>query len=335
MSPAKPYRVRAWRARLTHEQWLAVRREGIGSSDAPAIVGLSPWASPLSVYLDKIGTLPPTPDTPAMAMGRLLEAVIADVVARETGWRVRQAGTVLQSRSDPWLLADLDRWIGLPDVGVCPLEIKAVGPRQADAWADDQVPPHVLIQVYHQLLVTGAPEAVVAGMVWGQPVYIRRVRPDPGRLDTLRDLERRFWYEHVLPRRPPPVDASTVTAAAIRAAFDPEPDRVVELPEAARASLALRARLQSQMDAMAAHIREIDSQLQLWLGDAGQGLLEGALACRWIQTVRTDIDVKRLRAEQPDVAARYTRAVTTRRWDARPGMRLAAPFFEEEEPHVL
>jgi putative phage-type endonuclease len=321
MSVAKPYRVRAWRARLTHEQWLAVRREGLGSSDAPAVVGLSPWASPLSVYLDKIGALPPTPDTPAMAMGRTLEAVIADLVARETGWRVRQAGAVLQSRAHPWLLADLDRWIGIPDVGECPLEIKAVGPRQADAWADGQIPPHVLIQVYHQLLVTGAPEGVVAGLVWGQTVHIHRIQPDPGRLDTLLDIERRFWQEHVLARRPPPVDASAATTAAIRAAFQPDPDRAVELPEAAKAYLALRAQLQRQADALATQIREIDAQLQLWLGDAGQGLIEGAVACRWIQHTRTDLDVKRLRADQPDLARRYERVTAGRRWDPGPGMK--------------
>lgn len=43
---------------LTRDDWLAVRRTGIGSSDAAAAVGLNPYMSPLELWLDKTGRAP-------------------------------------------------------------------------------------------------------------------------------------------------------------------------------------------------------------------------------------------------------------------------------------
>ena len=40
---------------LPHEDWLAVRRQGIGSSDAAAAVGLTPYKSQLELWLEKTG----------------------------------------------------------------------------------------------------------------------------------------------------------------------------------------------------------------------------------------------------------------------------------------
>ena len=45
-------------AGMSRGQWLQARRRGIGGSDAPALMGASPWATPLSVYADKMGFLP-------------------------------------------------------------------------------------------------------------------------------------------------------------------------------------------------------------------------------------------------------------------------------------
>ena len=44
---------------LTREQWLAIRKLGIGSSDAAVAVGLSPYKCPLSLWLEKTGRKEP------------------------------------------------------------------------------------------------------------------------------------------------------------------------------------------------------------------------------------------------------------------------------------
>ena len=39
---------------LSHEEWLKLRKKGIGGSDAGAVCGVNPFCSAISVYMDKI-----------------------------------------------------------------------------------------------------------------------------------------------------------------------------------------------------------------------------------------------------------------------------------------
>lgn len=58
---------------MSREDWLRQRRKSIGGSDAAAIVGLSVWASPYSLWAEKTGKLPDKADNEAMRQGRDLE----------------------------------------------------------------------------------------------------------------------------------------------------------------------------------------------------------------------------------------------------------------------
>lgn len=93
---------------LTREEWLALRRRGIGGSDVAAILGLSKWHSPLDVYRDKIGEGADQPDSPAMEWGRRLEPVIREKYAEATGLAVEKPDLMLISGDHPYMVADLD-----------------------------------------------------------------------------------------------------------------------------------------------------------------------------------------------------------------------------------
>ena len=72
---------------LSREAWLQIRMRGIGSSDAAVAVGLSPYKSALSLWLEKTGRRESEDisDKPAVFWGTRLEALIADVYAEQTG----------------------------------------------------------------------------------------------------------------------------------------------------------------------------------------------------------------------------------------------------------
>ena len=55
----------------------AERRTGIGGGDVAALVGLSRYGSPYSVWARLVGLLHPTPETPRQTIGHELEPVIA------------------------------------------------------------------------------------------------------------------------------------------------------------------------------------------------------------------------------------------------------------------
>ena len=47
---------------ISHDEWLNLRKQGIGSSDAAAALNVSPWQSQYGLYCDKLGLLPPLED---------------------------------------------------------------------------------------------------------------------------------------------------------------------------------------------------------------------------------------------------------------------------------
>ena len=80
---------------LTAEH-LAARKRGIGGSDAPAVLGVSPWRTPLDVYLDKTDQSDPVETTEAMEWGSRLEDQIAAAAAERLGVRMRRRNRVIR-----------------------------------------------------------------------------------------------------------------------------------------------------------------------------------------------------------------------------------------------
>ena len=126
---------------LPREDWLAVRKQGIGSSDAAAAVGLNPYKSQLELWLEKTGRdtslpkLDPQDEESPAYWGNILEPIVATHYTRRSGHRVRRVNAVLQ-HPDPkltWMLANIDREvIGAPEVQI--LECKTAGINGARLW---------------------------------------------------------------------------------------------------------------------------------------------------------------------------------------------------------
>src|SRR6202051_189437 len=87
---------------LNRDEWLAVRKGGIGSSDAGAAVGLNPYQSQLELWMIKTGrdgclpSIDPNDETSPMYWGTLLEPIVAAHYTRRTGNKVRKINAVLQ-----------------------------------------------------------------------------------------------------------------------------------------------------------------------------------------------------------------------------------------------
>lgn len=96
---------------LTHEEWLSYRKSGIGGSDAGAICGLNPYASPMSVYHDKTREETEDFDNEAMRQGRDLEDYVARRFMEETGKKVRRSNAMYQHEVYSFMLANVDRLI--------------------------------------------------------------------------------------------------------------------------------------------------------------------------------------------------------------------------------
>lgn len=299
---------------LPREDWLAVRKQGIGSSDAGAAVGLNPYKSQLELWLEKTGrdsTLPkadPHDEESPMYWGNVLEPIVAWHYSKRTSKRVRRINAVLQHPNPElsWMLANIDREvIGADDVQI--LECKTAGINGARLWKEG-VPEYVQLQVMHQLAVTGKQAADVAVLLGGQTLEIHRIERDEQMIARLIELERKFWH-YVENDTPPPADGSVSAETALRALYPEDNGQTVDLSGRAglaAAYLELKAVRQSisEKETREAQLKQM---LQQAMGEATRAEFSHGFISWKKSKDSTVLDVNQLLKDKPYLQVRYTK----------------------------
>ena len=72
MNTNKPYDIIADTRKMSHQDWLAMRKAGIGGSDCAAAVGLSRWKSPFQLWSEKTDRIVPTKSAEASYCGSVI-----------------------------------------------------------------------------------------------------------------------------------------------------------------------------------------------------------------------------------------------------------------------
>lgn len=206
---------------LSHEEWLAERLKGIGGSEAASAIGVSPFddATPLSLYLRKLGLAPPITANRAMKIGTMAEPLISNLYADETGAELVAMQLFRRSDKHTFMFATLDRVRSDGRV----VELKHVGSRSASKWGQsgtDEVPPHILVQVVHQMIVSDTGEIDVAALIGGDDFRVYTVERNERVASRIIEMEAAF-QECVDTRTPPAIDV--VKDAGNLAYLYPEP----------------------------------------------------------------------------------------------------------------
>ncbi|MEY2341637.1 YqaJ viral recombinase family protein [Acidithiobacillus sp. IBUN Pt1247-S3] len=296
---------------MPREEWLQWRRQGIGSSDAAAAVGLSPYQSPLALWLEKTGQVEPEDlsSKEAVYWGTLLEPLIAQAYSERTGKKVRRVQAVLQHPQYPFMLANLDRQIEGGGI----LEIKTAGLRSEKLWAES-VPLHYQMQVFHQLAVTGKAWAEVAVLLGGQELRIYRLEPTQEQLKTLVTQEQAFW-QHVEGNTPPEVDGSESCNRALAALYPQSSSILVDYQDREDMNRLFGKLLRARKTAKAAEQTEslLEQRVKEAIGTA-EGAIFATGKALWKSTQpRKFLDTTALQQHHPELLAPY--------WVEKPGSR--------------
>ena len=214
--------------RLTADQ-LASRRQGLGSSDIPELLGLAPWenASPLRLFAEKRGMLPDDGNDESLEqrVGHALEPALIQLYESESGFRVVPQTETVVHRVHPWARATIDGRIVDKSAA---LEIKVVGIGMARGWdlrADDGIPHYVRSQVAWQMAVEELDEVHVAALVLGTQFRVFYVQRD-------HELEAAIWkqaaafWDRVQNNQPPDLDATDTTKKYLAAKYPAAPPDV-------------------------------------------------------------------------------------------------------------
>lgn len=270
----------------------------LGGSDIAALVGLSPWSTPLTVYV-RVVAGDSGKDSPALKRGRLLEPVIRQLYADETGvellgpndfscpgleWRhdeqQRRHSASLRHPSKAFVRASLDDVGRRRGGGRHAVEYKSVWPTQMSGWGEsgtDEVPDYYGTQVAWYLgtgLASGALEedtADVAALFLGveETPRVYHLKHDADVYGWLLEAAERFWTDHVVPQRPPPPTRPADEGEAVRRLYSREREPLASfdsLPAEERG--AVLAYLDARREAKASNdlLESAEVRLKLALG---------------------------------------------------------------------
>lgn len=197
---------------LEREEWLSWRRKGIGGSDAAAIIGVSPFATARDLYYDKLNIVSFSSEEDNWVqkeIGHLLEDLVAKIFSKKTGYPVYQVKKMFYHPHYPYMLADVDYFVKLPDGKTAILEIKTTNYNATGNWwldGKESVPINYEIQGRHYMAVTNI-DKVYYCCLYGNTedeVIIRSIDRDQEYEELIITLEGDFWKNNVLAQVPPP-----------------------------------------------------------------------------------------------------------------------------------
>ncbi len=300
---------------MSKEEWLNKRRGGIGGSDASSVLGLSPYKSSISVYMDKVdyinGVSPSLGEfsddvSYRMELGNKLEEFVAREFSLKTGKKVRHINGILKNDNYPFALANIDRAV----VGERAfLECKVTNSYAKKAW-QKEVPIHYQIQMVHYMAITGASHCYVAALIGNEELVIHRIDRDEDVISQVMELEKMFWNKCVLGGELPMPDGSDDYSKVLQKFYKRSKNEEVVLFE--------EASLMSRYDEIVELLKEVDKEKKTIEQYIQSQMKEYEIAfigdrkITWKAQNRSSLDTKKLKKEHPELAEKYMKTTTSR-----------------------
>jgi putative phage-type endonuclease len=276
----------------------AERTKYIGGSDAAGVLGLSRWKTPLEVWALKTGQIP-DPEVRnelAVELGNELEEVCARLFTKRTGKKVQRVNETVYDKEHPFLAANLDRRIVGEDAV---LEIKTAGAWAAKQWEGEEVPQEVVIQVLHQLMVTGKSKGYACCLIGGNlDFHIKPVFRDDALIKQMREKEIHFWKTFVEPNVMPTIITKN-DGDILNQLFPAGPDETpLELGDEANRWLDMIEGYKADAKALEALQDQAENEVKALLKDK-QFAVTDRWKVSWRESLVRRIDTARMKKESP------------------------------------
>lgn len=209
------------------EHWLKLRSEDITSTDCAVLFGLSKYKTLYELWHEKKeGHISSFEETERMKWGSRLEPVIAAGVAEDLGLTVKplkeyhRHDQIRAGSSFDFITTDNQI-----------LEIKNVDSLvYRNEWTDDEAPPHIELQVQHQMLVYGNSNAIICALIGGNELRTINRKADPDIQKLIIKKINEFW-QSIDNNKPPEPEWSADAGYIISRHSFAEPGTVLETDE--------------------------------------------------------------------------------------------------------
>jgi putative phage-type endonuclease len=254
------------------QHWLELRAMDITSTEASALLGLSPYMTEFELWHNKKeGRIVEIDATEVMRWGYRLEAPIAKGIGEDQSWKVwpfKQYGRLPELRAG----SSFDFMAKTPE-GLAILEIKNVSYLQfRDKWLIEdgeviEAPPHIEIQVQHQMMVSGIETAYIGALVGGNKVSIIKRKRSEAVISKIRNSIENFW-KSIDANNPPKPNMQRDSDFIISLLNFAEPGTTVEPNEKMDALAARYQELKEQEKKISSEVKAIKADMLSIMGDA-------------------------------------------------------------------
>jgi putative phage-type endonuclease len=249
----------------------------LGSSDSAAILGVSPYKTPLALYLEKTGEGDPEDENrnlEAKKRGKRLEPYICDMLEEE-GIKLAARNVQYWDAEHPFLGAQIDA----ETVDGRNVEIKTVHPFASKDWGaelTDSIPLHYTAQAMHGLMVSKREQTVFAVLI-GDDLRIYKVDADYETIAGMREREVKFWNENVLAKVPPPA----INSSDVLRVFAKDLGTMVEASEEVAHIVRELKDLKRDAKSLEREITEHEEAVKLAMGGAATLTYQSAILATW------------------------------------------------------
>jgi putative phage-type endonuclease len=322
------------------------RKTYCGGSDAAAILGVSPWSTPVKLYRQKIGEgVDDEIDEARQKVfnrGKRLEPVVIDMLEEEIGVKITKRSppenrNYHEDKEFPWMRAEIDfEFLVTPEIVeycgglISPSligtiqngEIKTVHPLVAHKWGEmltDDVPVEYAAQSMHGMMVSGRQFCLYGTLVGADDLTLYGVRRDDELIAHMRAREIAFW-NCVQNRIPPdPVNLGDVKLLMYRIkgvpieATDAIAGEVRALKILKDTIKAMESQAEAKQFEIAAFLFHNLQQVKgASLEDKTALTYAGKTLLTWITQAATRLDAKRIKEEAPELYQQYGNTTTSR-----------------------
>ena len=323
---------------LSEEDWLTYRRQGLGGSDIAALMGVSPFATTRDLFYDKRGIKPMIEEETnwvAKEVGHRLEELVAKIFSFKTGFKVFAVRKLFRHPAYPFMQANVDFFVELPDGSIAILECKTSNYNCQDKWENGAVPINYEWQCRHYMCVMNIDRAYIAclfGNNENEFVYRKIERDIDVELDMI-EMEENFWNENVVKGvEPPYTESGNLVLESIRRHYgelDTTASTVV-LSKSMTVALERYLELSQQKSDLSKQVKDLEDQMKKAYAPIVDEMQTSCKAVCKCGTVSYDIsnkpiyrssigkdNLEKLNENYPDIYSEYTETSESRRFSVK------------------
>lgn len=292
------------------EEWLGIRKAGIGSSEVATIVGLNPWETPYQLWRRKKGLDAPVEENFAMKAGHYLEDAVSLFWQDATGREVikRSAGDwIVRNDDKPFVQVSPDRTYWLSDSrtygnkGI--LECKTT---QKSIDADD-LPKHWFCQVRYQLGGAEMQHGSIAWLTAGRDFGYKDLALVPDFYGWLVEEVEKFWVDNILGDQEP----EAISAQDVMIKYSRHTDgKILEVTDDVWQIYSALKGVREEISRLEKMKEDFEAKLKAGFGDAEAISYGGQTLATWkVPNHSEKFDLKAFQADHPEMMKQYVKPI--------------------------